>query len=70
MGNDYYFQSVKVSVHHGGRFWRVPSDGSCWMGIGENGVSSVCARIVQVSYGMRREDNLKFLEQLGKVIGI
>eukprot|EP00973_Karenia_brevis_P076425 10618369-Karenia_brevis.AAC.1 len=31
MRSDYYFHSVGVIVHHGGRFWRVPNHGSCRM---------------------------------------
>eukprot|EP00973_Karenia_brevis_P036452 5026242-Karenia_brevis.AAC.1 len=37
---------------------------------GRPGVSAVCARIVQVSYGMRRKEILRYLEQFGQVVGI
>eukprot|EP00973_Karenia_brevis_P059426 8272453-Karenia_brevis.AAC.1 len=44
--------SVAVSMHEGGKIWNVPSDGSRWMNYR---ASSACARIVQLSWGMNRE---------------
>eukprot|EP00973_Karenia_brevis_P066528 9248785-Karenia_brevis.AAC.1 len=37
---------------------------------GNRNVSSVCARIVQISYGMSREQILRALEVFGEVIAI
>eukprot|EP00973_Karenia_brevis_P012506 1697434-Karenia_brevis.AAC.1 len=53
--NMYHLQSVAVSMHEVGKTWNVPSDGSRWMNLGGNRASSVCAGIVQLSWGMSRE---------------
>eukprot|EP00973_Karenia_brevis_P093099 12415615-Karenia_brevis.AAC.1 len=61
----FWLQSEHVSKAKGGFVWTAQDDGSVWMNLGNRNVSSVCARIVQISYGMSREQILRALEVFG-----
>eukprot|EP00973_Karenia_brevis_P033618 4635458-Karenia_brevis.AAC.1 len=66
----FWLQSEWVSKARGGFVWSDKEDASVWMNLGQKKVGSGCGRIVQISWGMSREQILRALEVFGEVVGI